>query len=471
MYIRELHVKNFKLLRNFRLSFIDEVTQCPRPWTVLVGRNACGKTSILQSIAIAAAGHTIANNLIAESVDSFWDRRKDPNNSTGPEHDVLIEAEFDLPSLVASTLKRRSTPPGRLLPDPQGSLDAATQSSVSRRLSSRLRLRSTAALGKSSVMTGTSWYGGLKDESGKGNPLETAREFGLPWWFVVAYGISRRLRLIGSDRKVARHHEERLTPLFSAADPVGLGFANENEFQIAREFLGLHKAALTKDERLVPLVQDLELRGQGGVREASALADQEKYTFNGLKMPASWMSDGYQSSLAWLADLVGHFLIDIRRSDSTKKMSQIKNPATLSGLVLIDELDLFLHPDWQLTFIESLSKTFPNLQFIATTHSPLLVSRLRPDQVVVLDWDEEGSVTHSPLGRDPRMLSASDLYEVIFGIKETPPGDLALARNRYFFLSQDPNRSLAEDREVRVLRRRLEIERVVHNAPVPRVEN
>ena len=323
-----------------------------------------------------------------------------------------------------------------------------------------MRLKSTSALGKSTVWAGDSWYGPLDGSPDHGDPLGRAREFGLPWWFAVAYGINRQLSVKGGERKASRHHEERLSPLFTDADPVGLRFANDQEFSIAKEFLDLHKEVLKRDSRLVPLVEDLELRGHGGIRDVSALADQEKYTFNGLKMPANWMSDGYQSTLAWLADLVGQFLIDIRRNDSTKGMSAIKTPATLSGLVLIDELDLFLHPDWQLTFIESLSAAFPNLQFIATTHSPLLISRLRPDQVVILDWDDEGSVIHEPLAYDPRLMSTSDLYEEIFGIEQTPPGELAFKRNRYEFLSQDPNRTAEEDAEQEELRKELTKERI-----------
>ena len=464
MYIRELRVRNYKLLRDFRLSFVDEATGEPRRWTVLVGRNACGKTSVLRAIALAAAGHTIANNLTSDSVEGLWDRRKDPTVDKGPAHDVVVEAAFELPELRARPLGRQRTPPPRLLP---GVFDDADASHDLRALATRLHLRSDSPLGRSSVLTGTSWYGDLDMTTVPlGNPLERAREFGLPWWFVVAYGVHRQLEVKG-ERKAARHHQERLAPLFAPANPMGLRFANDNEFSIAQEFLRLHKAVLAAHPDLVPLVEDLELRGHGGIRSASTLADEEKYTFNGLKLPASWMSDGYQSTLAWLADLVGHFLIDIRRGPNTDDMKDLKSPKTLSGLVLIDELDLFLHPDWQLTFIEALSEAFPNLQFVATTHSPLLLSRLRPDQVVLLEADDEGSVVPRPLQRDPRLMSSTDLYEEVFGIEDSPPSELALKRNRYTFLSQDPERTDAEEAQVQALRLELEAARVA-GLPEPR---
>lgn len=55
-----------------------------------------------------------------------------------------------------------------------------------------------------------------------------------------------------------------------------------------------------------------------------------------------------------------------------------------SAIVLIDEIDLHLHPKWQRTVIEKLTMTFPNCQFIATTHSPQVISAVKPEQVLLL---------------------------------------------------------------------------------------
>jgi predicted ATP-binding protein involved in virulence len=51
-----------------------------------------------------------------------------------------------------------------------------------------------------------------------------------------------------------------------------------------------------------------------------------------------------------------------------------ENPLLGTGVIIIDEAELHMHPQWQRSFIERLSKTFPNCQFIYTTHSPLLIS-------------------------------------------------------------------------------------------------
>jgi predicted ATP-binding protein involved in virulence len=85
------------------------------------------------------------------------------------------------------------------------------------------------------------------------------------------------------------------------------------------------------------------------------------------------------------------------------------------GIVLIDEIDLHLHPQWQRRVLPALTKTFPNCQFIVTTHSPQVLSEVPKESVFIL---EDGKlIEYSPhtIGRD----SNSILYE-IFGVKERP---------------------------------------------------
>ena len=80
------------------------------------------------------------------------------------------------------------------------------------------------------------------------------------------------------------------------------------------------------------------------------------------------------ASSAWLTDLIGHVILEAKAD---------VQPEEMEGLALIDELDLFLHPEWQNGLIPALRRIFPRMQFIATTHSPLLLSHLRRDEVVI----------------------------------------------------------------------------------------
>ncbi|GAB4178922.1 MAG: AAA family ATPase [Coleofasciculaceae cyanobacterium] len=88
------------------------------------------------------------------------------------------------------------------------------------------------------------------------------------------------------------------------------------------------------------------------------------------------------------------------------------------GIVLIDEIDLHLHPQWQRMVIPSLTRTFPNCQFIVTTHSPQVLSKVKKENVFILEDYNLVEVTPHTYGRD----SNSILYELM-DVKARP-GDV-----------------------------------------------
>jgi len=450
MYIRELHVKNLKLMRDFRLSFCDPETGEPRKWTVLVGRNARGKTTVLQAIALAAAGPTLANSLARSVLSSFPDRRHETKRA------VKIEAEFGFSHL--EDVRKR--------PYPQRAMPGPPPGPPPKRLVSSMRLEPMQT-----VLRGGSRYGSLDDtRSNSGsNPLEDARASNTPWWFVAGYGVGRRMS-ISEGPKTDRPAEERLRSLFEPVSPTGLGFADHQSYgkEFASAFRKLLVKAIRAQSRTVPLISDIELRGAGGVSPRD-LAEKDKFVFDIAgsphKMPATYLSHGYQSTLSWIADLVGQFLLD-------HDGQGITDPRNLSGLVLIDELDLFLHPDWQIDFIDALSKTFPNLQFVATTHSPLLISKLRGNQVVQLEWDDDGNIEPRGFDGDPRLMTATELYRQLFDISSPPPTELARALSRHDYLAADPERTDEEDTALTLLRAELEEAGISELAePASRVRN
>ena len=73
------------------------------------------------------------------------------------------------------------------------------------------------------------------------------------------------------------------------------------------------------------------------------------------------------------------------------------------AVVLIDELDLHLHPRWQRTIAQQLTATFPNCQFIATTHSPQIVGEISPDNIILLE-SGKAYPAHQSLGMDSNWI-------------------------------------------------------------------
>jgi predicted ATP-binding protein involved in virulence len=95
------------------------------------------------------------------------------------------------------------------------------------------------------------------------------------------------------------------------------------------------------------------------------------------------LSQGEKSLMA----LVG----DIARRLATMNPT-LENPLHGDGVVLIDEVDLHLHPQWQSTLIKRLRDTFPNVQFVLTTHSPLVLAQLNEGEAYKLEQDEQGNM-------------------------------------------------------------------------------
>ena len=95
-------------------------------------------------------------------------------------------------------------------------------------------------------------------------------------------------------------------------------------------------------------------------------------------IPFNNLSDGYRNMVATVADIV-HRAARLNPHFGEEVAKQTK------GVVLIDEIDLHLHPKWQRHVVFDLRKAFPNLQFIATTHSPFILQSLQPGEVIDLN--------------------------------------------------------------------------------------
>lgn len=118
------------------------------------------------------------------------------------------------------------------------------------------------------------------------------------------------------------------------------------------------------------------------------------------------LSDGEKMTLM--------LVVDIAKNLITKK-TENKNPLENKGIVLVDEIELHLHPSWQREIIPALMKTFPNVQFIVTTHSPQVLSNIDGNNVFIIDNFNLVDTKIYTKGRD----SNSILFDV-FGEEKRP---------------------------------------------------
>lgn len=141
----------------------------------------------------------------------------------------------------------------------------------------------------------------------------------------------------------------------------------------------------------------------------------------GPDMPLRELADGYKSTFLWVTDFLGWAL---SHDPKLQKSNEI------SGVVLVDELEQHLHPKWQRIIVSDLRKQFPKIQFITTTHSPIVASSIgQIDEEI-----ERDRLIHLNLEEGNRVVPEE--------IKESMKGyraDQVLASKAFdYFLNEDP---------------------------------
>ncbi len=166
---------------------------------------------------------------------------------------------------------------------------------------------------------------------------------------------------------------------------------------------------------------------------------------NGQTLPAYLLSDGQRTILTMVADIA--YRAAVLNSHLGEKAA-LETP----GIVLIDEIDLHLHPEWQRTIVEQLKTSFPKIQFIATSHSPIIIQSLKPGEVINLNDEQIGDyynkgvedilewvmgVANSPQseGRLKMMEAAREYYRLLEHAKERAPEELERVKARLDELS------------------------------------
>ena len=145
------------------------------------------------------------------------------------------------------------------------------------------------------------------------------------------------------------------------------------------------------------------------------------------------LSDGERDLLALVFDLAYYL------SQANPKLEDPLRDG--EAIVLIDELDLHLHPRWQRTIVEKLTTTFPNCQFIATTHSPQIIGECDPAGLILLT-KEDGKVVVTQGGHQGFGLDSSWILEHLMG---TAPRNVSVQKriNRVEDAIEEGNLSLA----------------------------
>ena len=154
------------------------------------------------------------------------------------------------------------------------------------------------------------------------------------------------------------------------------------------ELRGLRENPMYRNPKLDCVREAIEkmIKGYKNLRIELSPSRMVLTNTEGMDLEIEQLSGGYKAVLSVVADIAKRLAIANPESN---------NPLEEEAVILIDELDLHLHPRWQKTIVNDLKRTFINCQFIITTHSPFIVQALHADELFDINSmeyaDEQGN--------------------------------------------------------------------------------
>ena len=143
-----------------------------------------------------------------------------------------------------------------------------------------------------------------------------------------------------------------------------------------------------------------------------------------MRIPMSQLSDGYRGTLSLIAD-IAYRMATLNPQLLDRVLEETE------GVVLIDEVDLHLHPQWQKRVLDDLTSIFPKVQFIVSTHAPEVINSVRSENLVILEDAQVKEPGSQVYGKDVKSL----LKEVM-GVEERPQAVAQLFSRFYETLAQ-----------------------------------
>ena len=417
----------------------------PARWSLIIGENGAGKTTLLECLAWMSPDPEVSHKVgIVAGVD---DSEEPVPLTRGLLKPVLLDEE----NAVLETLPRIGSQEARLfatLVFGDVSLGPVDVSDNFRNQGKNFRIGLTLNFDGQSRLMG--WTQKAARIANLGDPFQDP--------LIVSYGASRYLgegNSLGGVDPDERDHQRlsRGTELFDieeilmsldyavkSLDDDGTTKGNEREVSslelLKQAITKILPDDLTKDSIVIYAPNVLETGRRGGVHVQ---------TFTG-QVPMSALSLGYRATMGWVADLAWRMLHRYPRS---------QDPLAEPAIVLIDEIDLHLHPRWQLKIMEDLSLLFPATQFIATSHSPLIVQAAETANLVLLRKREDDvEIVNKPgVSREYRVDQI--LTSLLFGVPSSRPESIERLFGQRAKLVDKPHRSQEEEDLLRNINRKI----------------
>lgn len=368
MYLEKLKLHNFRCYEKLEIDF-------NRQLTVLVGKNGSGKTTVLEAIAIALGTWFVGFNIVnAKGIN----KRTDPLRKAyqiGATDDVQTQFPVEIEAWgKIEESKDQILHWKRELYTPTGTM--------------------TTKDAKEIVEYAAEYQKAIS---------EGRTDIYLP--MVAYYGTGR----------LWDYHRQKRTDVFKVSSRTNGyidcldGTANVklmmdwfqimtiNKYQRQEENLEsnpeLDTVYLAMEKCLTNLsgYSDVKIRYNMGTQELDVYySEQDKQR---MRIPLNQLSDGYKGMISLVAD-IAYRMATLNPQLGTEVLSKG------DGVVLIDEVDLHLHPAWQQKVIDNLMNIFPKVQFIVSTHAPAIISSVKTDKLRILSNKEVCMTANQVYGKD-----------------------------------------------------------------------
>ena len=367
IYFLSLQVENVLCFKDRQELNLSDKKGCPAQWTVILGNNGVGKTTLLRCL----AGMEVHLELIEEE-DQFF------------ANPILFDFFFEDPSTWHETDK----------------------------------LVSDKAIIQAELLSGNSLSTIKKNENldlqrheidiQAGNSCSSGGEE-LKGLICYGYGATRRMGKASlSDSYTTSEHS---ASLFS--DDVLL--INAEEWLLQTDYAIKYTSGRIRNRIKKQFAHIIEIlkRILPDIKDIRISLDKERdIPVAEFLTPFGWvqlssLGLGYRTMISWMVDLAVRLF---------KRYPDSEDPLAEPAIVLVDEIDLHMHPQWQRTIMEFLTERFPNTQFIVTAHSPLVVQAAQDANIVLLRREGDRVV----IDNNPEIIENWRVDQVLTSVFEMP---------------------------------------------------
>lgn len=425
MYIKRLELQEYKCFEqatiDFRLSEGDRDSEERSQFTLIVGDNRSGKSAILKALAMGVTAPVLQGGgfrpfYLYRRLPKRRDRPDTPERGTIRTSFWLSDAESKIAiDTIERFLIEEEKPYILNISERESNVDIGfgigffQPAGISQETLSIFAPNLPAFVAKESMDDGQQVSDFIQARYSIIERFQNSQLFAdsSQHFFVAGYHPSRRIELAEWNAAAINRQRgvryQRLAGLFE--EQVSLR-------PLTGWFQTLSKQRQQEVENLLA-----SLLGGKAIRLTDAPRRDIYVDLGDGPLPFSVLSDGYRAFLAWTTDLIGQMCDVIPDTMALTDMT---------GIVLIDEIDAHLHPKWQRRVVQDVTRTFPNLQFIATTHSPLVAGTVHPENVLVTELQDDGTAT---VRRGTEALIGRSANEILlssyFGLDSTRSGPVA----------------------------------------------